>query len=109
ANDKKSTPKCCFVLGSIVVSLFSRKQRSAALSSVEAEHMEASQASCKELWLRKMLHGLFGQRLVSFCSIGCVLATKSGEEARIHEISKTQKSFLDILPRNDLSRLLTNF
>ena len=36
----------------------------------------------------------------SFCSIRCVLATKFGAEARIHEISKTQKSFLEIWHRS---------
>ena len=46
---------------------------------------------------------------VSFCSIGCVLATKFGGEARIHEISKTQKLFLEIPPRDGLIRQLTNF
>ena len=43
----------------------------------------------------------------SFCSIGCVLAMKFGGEARIHEMSKTQKSFLEIPPISDLIRLLT--
>ena len=46
---------------------------------------------------------------VSFCSIGCVLATKFGGEARMHEISKTQNSFLEIPPRYDLIILFANF
>ena len=46
---------------------------------------------------------------VSFCSIECVLATKFCGEARIHEISKTQKSFKEIPRRNDLIRLLVSF
>lgn len=46
---------------------------------------------------------------VSFCSIGCVLATKFAGEARIHETSKTHKSFLEIPPRDGLIRLLTSF
>jgi len=46
---------------------------------------------------------------VSFCSIGCVLAMKFGGEARIHEISKTQKSFLETLLRSVSIRLLTDF
>jgi hypothetical protein len=45
------------------VSWFSRKKKSVALSSVEAEYMAASQASCEALWLRKMLVGLFGVKL----------------------------------------------
>jgi len=46
---------------------------------------------------------------VRICSIGCVLATKFGGEAKIHEISKTHKLFLEIPPRHDLTKLLTNF
>jgi len=46
---------------------------------------------------------------VGFCSIRCVLALKFCGEARMHEIYKTQKSFLEILPRNDLIRSLTGF
>jgi hypothetical protein len=62
-SDMKSTSGCCFGLGSTVVSWFSRKQKSVALSSTEAEYMVASQASCEALWLRKMLIGLFGVQL----------------------------------------------
>eukprot|EP00253_Pinus_taeda_P020991 PITA_20991 len=60
ASDKKSTSRCCFGLGSAVVSWFSRKQQSIALSSTEVEYMAASIASCEAIWLRKMLFGLFG-------------------------------------------------
>ena len=60
ASDRKSTSRCCFGLGSAVVSWFSRKQKSVSLSSSEAEYMAASQGSCEAIWLRKMLVGLFG-------------------------------------------------
>ena len=49
------------------------------------------------------------EKTVSFCSIKCVLALKFGGEARIHEISKTHKLFMEIPPNNDLVRLLTSF
>jgi hypothetical protein len=62
-NDRKSTSGCCFGLGSAVVSWFSRKQKSVALSSTEAEYMAASQASYEALWLPKLLVGLFGVQL----------------------------------------------
>jgi hypothetical protein len=54
--DRKSTSGCCFGLGSRLVSWFNRKQKSVALSSVEAKYMATNQA----IWLRKMLVGLFG-------------------------------------------------
>ena len=62
-TDLKSTSECCFSLGSAVVSWFSRKQKSVALSSTEAEYMAASQATCEALWLRKLLVDLVDQRL----------------------------------------------
>eukprot|EP00253_Pinus_taeda_P003699 PITA_03699 len=63
ASDRKSTSRCCFGLGSVAVSWFSRKQHSVALSSAEAEYMAASLVSCEAIWLRKMLFGLFGKPL----------------------------------------------
>jgi hypothetical protein len=58
-EDKKSTSGCCFRIGSSVISWFSRKQRSMALSSTKAEYMVASLVACEALWLRKLLLGLF--------------------------------------------------
>ena len=42
---------------------FSKKQKSVALSSVEAEYMEANQASCEALWLCKLMVDLFDMEL----------------------------------------------
>jgi hypothetical protein len=39
------------------------KQRSVTLSSVEAEYMVVSQATCEAIWMRKILVGLFGSHL----------------------------------------------
>ena len=58
-EDQKSTSGCCFSIRLGVVSWFSRKQKSVALSSVEAEYMVASMAACEGMWLRKLLVGLF--------------------------------------------------
>ena len=63
ASDWKSTSGCCFSLGSTIVLWFNRKQKSVALSSAEAEYMEASQASYEALWLCKLMVDLFGQEL----------------------------------------------
>eukprot|EP00253_Pinus_taeda_P012027 PITA_12027 len=63
ASDRKSTSGCCFGLGLAVVSWFSRKKKSVALSSFEAKYMAASQGSCEAIWLRKLLYGLFDQEL----------------------------------------------
>lgn len=88
-SDRKSTSGCCFGLGSAVVSWFSRKQQSVALSSAEAEYMAASLASCETIWLRKMLFGLFGQPLRSsmiYCdNQSCIKLT---ENPVFHDRSK---------------------
>jgi hypothetical protein len=88
-SDRKSTSGCSFGLGSAVVSWFSRKQKLVALSSVEDEYMEASQASCEALWLRKMLIGLFGVQLrptVIYCdNQSCI---KLSENPVFHDRSK---------------------
>jgi hypothetical protein len=54
--DKNSTSGRCFGLGSTIVSWFSQKRKSLALSFGEAKYMEASQA----IWLCKLLIGIFG-------------------------------------------------
>ena len=61
--DRKSTFGGIFSIGSTTVSWYSRKQRSMALSSVEAKYMAASLAACKAIWMRKILVGLFGSHL----------------------------------------------
>jgi hypothetical protein len=63
ATGRKSTSGCYFGLGSGLVSRFSRKQKSVALSSAKAEYMAANQGSCEAIWLRKILVGLFGQEM----------------------------------------------
>ena len=57
--DRKSTPGGVFSIRSITVSRYSRKQRSMALSSAEAEYMAASLAACEAIWMRNILAGLF--------------------------------------------------
>eukprot|EP00253_Pinus_taeda_P019472 PITA_19472 len=46
-EDRKSTSGCCFSLGSASIPWMSRKQKSVALSTAEAEYIAASMASCE--------------------------------------------------------------
>ena len=62
-EDQKSTSRCCFSLGSTMVSWFSRKQSTVALSTIEAEYIVACMAAREAVWLRKLLAGLSGQSL----------------------------------------------
>eukprot|EP00253_Pinus_taeda_P033914 PITA_33914 len=59
-SDRKRTSGGIFNLGSAIVSWYSMKQRSVALSSAEAEYMAASQAAREAIWMWKILVGLFG-------------------------------------------------
>jgi hypothetical protein len=61
--DRKSTSGYCFSLGSAMISWSSRKQGSIAQSTVEAEYIAASDASREAVWLRKLISGIFGDRL----------------------------------------------
>ena len=59
-TDRKSTSGGVFSIGSTVVSWYSRKQRSMALSSVEVEYMAASQAACTGASFNKpMIYHIF--------------------------------------------------
>ena len=62
-EDQKSTFGSCFSLGSTMVSWFSRKQSSVSLGIVEAEYIATCMVAREAVWLRKLLAGLFGQRL----------------------------------------------
>jgi hypothetical protein len=76
-------------LGSAVVSWFSRKQKSVALSSAKAKYMASSHASCEAIWLRKLLVGLFGVQLrptMIYCdNHSCI---KLSENPVFHDRSK---------------------
>ena len=52
-----------FHVGPVEVSWYKRKQISVVLNSTEAEYMAASQETCEEIWMRKILVGLFGQMM----------------------------------------------
>jgi hypothetical protein len=61
--DRKSTFGYCFSLGSAMISWSSKKQSSIAQGTTEAEYIAASDASREAMWLRKLLYGLFQERL----------------------------------------------
>jgi hypothetical protein len=63
--DRKSTSRCCFTLGSAMVSWCSRKQNYVVLSIAKAEYIALSVAVCEVVWLRKILVDLFGHVLDS--------------------------------------------
>eukprot|EP00253_Pinus_taeda_P027671 PITA_27671 len=62
-RDRKRTSGGIFNIRLTTFSWYSRKQRSVALSSAEAEYMAASLAACEAIWMRKILVELFGSHL----------------------------------------------
>ena len=50
-SDRKSTSGGCYSLGSTMISWFSRKQSSVAISTAEAEYLVAYSTSCEAIWL----------------------------------------------------------
>jgi hypothetical protein len=65
ADDRKSTFGICFSLSSAMISWASRKQKSVALSTAEAEYIAACDACMEAVWLHKLVSGLFDQVLDS--------------------------------------------
>ena len=61
--DRKSTFGYYFSLGSSMISWSSQKQGSIAQSTTEDEYIAASDASKEAVWLRKLVSGLFGDKL----------------------------------------------
>ena len=88
-TDRKCTSRGIFSIGSTTVFWYSRKQRSVALSSAEAEYMAAILAACEAIWMRKILVGLFGSHLdptVIYCdNQSCI---KLSVNPIFHDISK---------------------
>jgi hypothetical protein len=87
--DRKSTSGCCFSLGLAMISWFSRKQTSVALSMVEAEYIATCSTSNEAMWLWKLLAGLFDLELEATCiwcdNQSCVKLT---ENLVFHDKSK---------------------
>ena len=58
-SNRKITSRCCFNLGSTMISWKSRKKYSISLSTSEAEYIVACSSSCKATWLQNLLTDLF--------------------------------------------------
>eukprot|EP00253_Pinus_taeda_P006615 PITA_06615 len=88
-SHQKSTSGGIFILGSVAVSWYSRKQRSVALNSAEAEYMAASQVACEAIWIWKIQVGFFYQRMdptVIYCDNH--ICIKLSENPIFHDRSK---------------------
>jgi hypothetical protein len=79
----------CFSLGSAMISWGSRKQKSVALSTAEAEYMATCEACTEAIWLRKLISDLFDQipeSTIIYCdNQSCI---RLSEHLVFHERSK---------------------
>ena len=58
ASDHRSTYGFAFSLGSVVIAWSSKKQPTVALSSTEPEYRGAAIATCKAIWVKRLLKDL---------------------------------------------------
>ena len=61
--DTKSTSSGCYCLGSTMISWFSKKKSSVALSIAEVEYITTYSTCCEVIWLRKLMSGIFDMEL----------------------------------------------
>ena len=54
-DDRKSTSGCAFFMGSKLLSWFSKKQSSIALSTAEAEYVVVASCCTQLLWMMQIL------------------------------------------------------
>ena len=54
-DDRKNTFRCCFNLGSTMISWFSRKQSTIALSTTESGCIATCMVAREAVWLQKLL------------------------------------------------------
>ena len=89
AIDRKSTSRCCFSMGSGVISWFSRKQSYVALSTAKAKYVAPCSSSYEAVWMRKLLSNLFDLQMDATCihcdNHSCV---KLSENPVFHDKSK---------------------
>ena len=57
-DDRQSTSRYVFHMGSGVISLASKKKPIVAQSTIEAEYIAANEATCQAIWLRRILADL---------------------------------------------------
>ncbi|XP_075483696.1 secreted RxLR effector protein 161-like [Primulina tabacum] len=58
-DDRKSTSRYVFCLGTKVIAWASKKQKTVSLSSAEAEYIAATDAACEAVWLRRILGDVY--------------------------------------------------
>ena len=76
-SNKKSTSGGCYSLGSAMISWFSRKQSSIAVSMAKAKYIVACSASCEAIWLQKVMSGLLDTTVILCDNQSCIKMTEN--------------------------------
>ena len=85
---RKSTSGMLVLFNGNVVSWSSRKQKTVALSSTEAEYMALSEATCEALWIRTWIKEVFGMDVTInlYCDNQSAIALSSND--KFHQRTK---------------------
>jgi hypothetical protein len=87
--DRYSTSGYVFILGGAAVSWTSKRQKSIATSSTEAEYMALALGTKEAIWLRRLLHELLhpaaGPTLINVDNQSCIKLAKNPE---LHQLTK---------------------
>ena len=75
-SDRKITSGGCYSLRSAMISWFSRKQSSVAMSTAKAEYIAACSTSCEAIWLQKVMSGLLDTTVILCDNQSCIKMTK---------------------------------
>ncbi|KAK6123667.1 hypothetical protein DH2020_042591 [Rehmannia glutinosa] len=107
-DDRKSTSGYIFCLGSKVISWSSRKQKTVALSSSEAEYTAITDAACQAVWLRRLLEDLQlkqAEATTIFCdNKSAILMTKNPVfHARSKHIELRHHFVRDLVGKEDIN------
>ena len=76
-SDRKSTSGGFYILSSAMISWFSKKQSSVALSTAEAEYIATCSASCEAIWLQNVMSGLLDTTVILRDNQSCIRMTEN--------------------------------
>ena len=111
-DDRKSTSGFVFCLGSNVISWSSKKQKTIALSSAEAEYIAATDAACETIWLRRILTDLQQEEkeaTIIYCdNMSAISMTKNPVFHSRKHIELRHHFIRDLVQKNEIQQEFVN-
>lgn len=90
--DRRSYTGFCFLMSGSAISWESRKQRTVALSSMEAEYMAIAEASKESIYLRSLMYELTG----NLCTVNLYNDSQSAQKLVTNYVSHRKSKHIDI-------------